>query len=853
MSFIHPLLLGGLLLVGIPVLIHLIMQQKPKHLLFPAFRFLQQRHRTTARKLRLRHLLLLALRILLVALIALALARPRLFSERFHFGGDSPVRVVLLFDTSPSMEYTVKGRTRLEDARQRAREFLDDLPDGSKVAVLDSAELGGEWQSAVARAREQVDKLQIRAANSPLTRQIAQAYRLFDNLSQEEDAGAEPPPRFLYIFSDRTQECWDDSDARSLTQPPGINAVFVDVGVAKPADLAIANLELSHQVVGVGNRIEARATVQATGQDYDTFVTFLVDDETPGEKRPIKLAAGATETVVFERQTTGFAAGPHRIEVKLGSNDALPFDDVRFATFEVRGGRKVLVLADNPADARLWRLALEAKESFRCDAQPAAKAAEFDPKKLLADYKAVCLFNVAEPGHDLWGLLESYVRKGGNLAIVPGPELKPEAYAKEAAAQHLMPGQLKRVIATTKEEPLVPWTEIATPHPLLAPFAEWKKSADVQFFKPEFLPRVVRYWDVEPAEKDAAVITTYDDDKKRPALLERTVGEGKVLLFTTGFDGRRDKNERQYWNNYLESSFYLVLVNQCVGYLAGDAEEPTLNFLAGQTVPVLLPPTPRFPVYTLEGTGLAGTAGSISRPEDQNKLQITQATAPGNYKLLDSEGHVAAGFSINARPEECQLAQVDRDKIQALLGPDSVLPLDQATRLRDALQGHWRQPVELLPWLMILLLLVLAGENLLANKFYRNSPGSPLERDATERQRIAAGLLGQAFVGAACGAVGWAVLGAILLFRRSDSPGIMNWAVYGAVFGAIFWPLENARLNLVGGVVFGGLGGALLGALFFAGSLQSGGLSETMVMGAVGGAVIGALEGVRLSAKKRLF
>ena len=178
-----------------------------------------------------------------------------------------------------------------------------------------------------------------------------------------------------------------------------------------------------------------------------------------------------------------------------------------------------------------------------------------------------------------------------------------------------------------------------------------------------------------------------------------------------------------------------ILDGSIVGYLAGDAEEPPLNFLAGQTVPVSLPPTPRFPMYTLEGTGVAGPAASISRRGDQNKVQITQATAPGNYKLLDSEGHVAAGFSINARPEECQLAQVDKEKIQALLGPDSVLPLDQATKLRDALQGHWRQPVELLPWLMMLLLLVLAGENLLANKFYRHEPQE--KEPAPEREASA--------------------------------------------------------------------------------------------------------------------
>ena len=48
MSFVHPLLLSGLVLAGIPILVHLIMRQKPKHLLFPAMRFLLQRHRTNA-------------------------------------------------------------------------------------------------------------------------------------------------------------------------------------------------------------------------------------------------------------------------------------------------------------------------------------------------------------------------------------------------------------------------------------------------------------------------------------------------------------------------------------------------------------------------------------------------------------------------------------------------------------------------------------------------------------------------------------------------------------------------------------------------------------------------------------
>ena len=99
MTFIHPLLLGGLVLLGLPVVIHLIMRQQPKHLLFPALRFLKLQQRTNQRKVRLRHLLLLILRMLLIALMCMALARPRLFSDRLRnfLGSDQAVE-------SPSLD-----------------------------------------------------------------------------------------------------------------------------------------------------------------------------------------------------------------------------------------------------------------------------------------------------------------------------------------------------------------------------------------------------------------------------------------------------------------------------------------------------------------------------------------------------------------------------------------------------------------------------------------------------------------------------------------------------------------------------------------------------------------------------
>jgi len=135
MTFIHPLLLGGLLLVGIPVLIHMVMRQKPKHLLFPAVRFLLQRQQSNRRRLQLRHLILLAMRMLLIAAICLALARPRVLNERLNLAADQPVDAVMIFDTSFSMGYTTGGKTRLELAVEHGLQLLKDFPDGSRIAA----------------------------------------------------------------------------------------------------------------------------------------------------------------------------------------------------------------------------------------------------------------------------------------------------------------------------------------------------------------------------------------------------------------------------------------------------------------------------------------------------------------------------------------------------------------------------------------------------------------------------------------------------------------------------------------------------------------------------------------------
>jgi hypothetical protein len=847
MSFVFPILLGGLSLVAVPVLIHLIMRQKPRRLPFPAFRFLLARHRTNLRKLKLRHLLLLALRVLMLAVLCLALARPKISGGHLALRADRPVAAVLLFDTSYSMEYRVSGGpTRLEEAKKRGLELLDELPEGSRVVVLDTAEGEpsgrGVWLASLRQARERVEGLRLRHANSPVTTRLETAYRLFADLALGADEGpARSLPRLLCVFSDRTRACWDGSklsrlqesadqvppplerlqpaaakvpalvdllrELRTRLPPPagqdypeqavidlwqqlrdrvpsltaeeypdretaslltrvrarsrellgileqarervpegekeyhaqlvgalrtglddlrGAHEVFVDVGVDNPVNLAIVGLELPQeesggaprQVFAPDEKVVLRAVVEATGKDFDTSILCRSGGRTTPQ--PLKVKAGARQVVPFEIDCQELAPGPHAALVRLATPDLLPFDNTRFATFAVREPRKVLILADTAEKAEPWRRAIEARKEarFRCTVE-AGRAAAPEPADL-AQYQAVYLLGLARPAPSLWTALHQYVDRGGGVGVIPGgEEMDLKAYDEAQAAQALLPGKLTTVVARKDPGSVWGWgDERIYQHPLLKPVREWRSIGRDDFIK---LPRgATYYWNVEPGKEGVSVLVRYADDKKRPALLERRFpGEGKVLLFTT----RLDAGQQPRWNNYMDAgtSFCVVLPGLTTAYLAGDAAAARLNFVTGQGVPeVRLPLGARAPAYTVEGPGILETVPAGGRP---NVLEVRQATAPGNYVVEDPARNPVGAFSVNMPPEESVLTRVPALEVEALFGAGAVVPVNRRGRLIEALQGHWDQPVELLPSLLLLLLMLLAAENLLGNLFYRREP-----------------------------------------------------------------------------------------------------------------------------------
>src|SRR5258705_13234010 len=106
MSLLNPFFLIGSLALAIPVLIHLVRREKSEIIPFSSLMFLLRVPKRSIRQQKIKNLLLMALRLLLLALLVGAFARPYITQPTSPTGaGDSNRGIVLLLDNSYSMRY----------------------------------------------------------------------------------------------------------------------------------------------------------------------------------------------------------------------------------------------------------------------------------------------------------------------------------------------------------------------------------------------------------------------------------------------------------------------------------------------------------------------------------------------------------------------------------------------------------------------------------------------------------------------------------------------------------------------------------------------------------------------------
>ena len=505
----------GWILVAIPILVHLLMRRKPSHYEFPTLRFLRAAQKKQSTRIKLQHLLLLLLRILLILLILLAFSRPQMRLRTSIWSHDEPVDAVLLVDTSPSMEALIGGGTTLDRARPWGRAFIGALPQGSRVAVMTSQLAPIEWSMRAHELDRKLAELEVQEGVSSMAPAIRRASKLFERMSDRR--------RVFYVLTDLT----------GIALPPKvfdgwaeqIPVHLVDLAGDGLSNLYLEQLSLSQTSVLRGTPVTVSGVVSGQGRAGRVTLDLIVAGRTL-QSRPIEVTDGgrAPFRFVFPARTPGVMQG----QVRIREQDVLPPDNALYFTVRVFRTLPLRVVSD-PAFSRSssWRwlkLALDPEEKGRRLATELLLPGQL-AQRTLARSRILILPEVTGLTDEGWAAIEEFVSSGGGLLVLLGPDLRlPEwrtPKAREVLGMEIVgPERLSKPLGLAR----VDWA-----HPLLASFEAGKNGnlMDVEWLG---VARIV-------AGGQAKVLARLAESGL-PAILERPLGRGRMLVLSGGINPR---------------------------------------------------------------------------------------------------------------------------------------------------------------------------------------------------------------------------------------------------------------------------------------------------------------------------
>ena len=679
-SLLTPLFLAAGLAVVVPILLHLRPRRKQIVIDFAAMRFLRPALRRTTRRLKMQNLLLLAMRVGVLVLLALAFALPVVRSSGLWLlGMDQGTSLVVVLDNSYSMGTRVGQRSRFDQAKQVAATLLAGLAegdDGSLVLVSDSAET---LVDGLTPDRQLLaDKLagaRLASRTSDLRPGLTRALALLAESSQ--------PNRQVVVLSDLQRTALDTLGAQAPDADAleGVRLCIVDLGGDDPANAAVAEVRAVPSVGPQSGVLAVEARVRNTGPTAVRTRVSLVVNERRLQRKAVRVDPRLETTVRLSARIEG--PGPYRGRVELDP-DLLGADNTRW--FALDRGRRPRVLCVDGEYARMEIL----RETFYLQAAlaPGGVADQGDvalplvdvcpapelAKRELDNVDVVVLANVAElPGLSV-ARLEKFVNTGGGLVVFVGDRVQADAYnqALWGNGKGLLPGRLTEPIGDADRRDRPAHVErIDFKHPLLADFADGTLG-DLR------RPLFFRTYGVDTGHlsRGSAVVAVYDDG--RPAVVVKTYGLGRVVLFTSTCD--------LGWSNLPLSPVFLPLVHQVVRGLSRPAVAAG-QCLVGQPLRVMLDVTARDADVTLR------TPSGFEHPQrpraegDQLVVRFTGTDEPGIYEATVVEkGRTQKRWQVvNVDVRESDLRSASADQTRALFDKGSQVTVAKPDEVGEAI------------------------------------------------------------------------------------------------------------------------------------------------------------------------
>lgn len=609
MGFLAPAFLFGALAVGLPLYLHLLRRNTSTPLPFSSLMFFELRAPSATQRRRLRYWLLLALRLALVLLLAVAFAEP--YVSKFVAGDAGDKLLLVVVDNSFSM----RAGTRLADAKNAAlsllsgrnpRERAQVLELGAQVHVLTQATQDPRILRAALEGIQPSDSRGSFAVLATAVRSIAQS---------------ENAPIEVHLFSDLQKSNMPPSFAE-MVLPHHVSLMLHPAATAAVPNWAVEGVS-APPLVWDPHTTHVQAVIAGYGTPAATrVVSFLVNGKTIAT-RQVEVPPSGRATA--EIDSLGLPYGFSRCSVRIDAADALAADDEYVFAIE-RSDRKRGLFVYQPSDTRS---ALYFDDAVKSAAQAAVvldkvtidRAASVDPSL----YSFIVISDVASMPEAFTSKVLDYVHRGGNVLIALGTV---------AAQQRTLP-VYGGDIQTTRH--------YSRDSERFAGVGQ-TDSAFAAAGSPEEWEGVRFYYATVLDDHNSTVAVRLQDGT--PLLLEKAIGEGRVMVFASGFDNLT--------NDLPLHPVFVAFVERIVRHLAGNDARGGAHQVDD--------------LIALRSTKEQAVGVEVVEPSGKHPLSLQEAVSSQSYQLSHAgfyEVHLANGrqdlIGVNADRRESDLTPMPED------------------------------------------------------------------------------------------------------------------------------------------------------------------------------------------------
>jgi hypothetical protein len=623
MGLFAPWFLAGLAGLAMPVYLHLLKRQTMQPKSVSSLMFFESRTQSSTRHRRLRYLLLLFLRLLLLLLLIVAFANP--FINRDSAALASDRLVLLVVDNSFSM----RAGTRLADAKTAAISVLA----GKGAARAQVATFGSQLKLMTQPIQ---DQNALRSAVQSI--QPGDGHGNFGELSRAVRSMAESvhTPIEFHLFSDM-QHGDLAATFSDMTLPDNVRLVTHPVVTKAQPNWTVESVGAPGQVWGKDAKpVHVQAVIAGYGTTAAQRTVSLVVNDKVTATKPVLVPANGRASVDFPALEVPY--GFNRCEVKIDSADGFPADDLHHFAVERSDPQKALLVhnyGDNRSPLYVGAaLGAAAQSAFILESINVNEAADRKP----SNYAFIILSDPGALPSLLENALTEYVRSGGSILISAGTS---------AGARPQIP-IFGAHISDTKDYNRAPNRYVTV------------GSSDSSYpavAKAEGWPGVKFFYALNVDPGDARVIVRLSD--QTPLLLEKRIGEGRIVLLTSGLDNLT--------NDFPLHPAFVPFIEQTARYLAGSEKQG-----GARTVDSYL---------ELRNARERGQGVEVTDPEGKRPFSLSEAasaqslqlTEAGYYQLRLADGRQDL-VGVNPDPKESNLDVI----------PDDVLALWQGKGGSDA-------------------------------------------------------------------------------------------------------------------------------------------------------------------------